>query len=155
MAEVFQASVEDGYSRFLNLVAAGRGMSIAEVDAVAQGQVWSGSQALDHGLVDNLGGIEGAIAAAARLAGVEDYQWRYIEKPLTPAEQLMQQMVQNLGMAPAVKSLQSSLAGPLAQYLPAGAFGAWHALLEDFTALARFNDPLNLYSLCEFCAALR
>lgn len=155
MAAVFQASVEDGYQRFLNLVAAGRGLSVAEVDAIAQGQVWSGSQARDHGLVDNLGGLDGAIGAAARLAGLEDYQHRFIEKPLTPAEQFMQQLVQNMGMTPAMASLQTSIAGALGGQVPAGALGAWHDLLDDFVTLARFNDPLDLYSLCEFCAALR
>jgi len=155
MAAVFQASVEDGYQRFLSLVAAGRGLSVAEVDAIAQGQVWSGSQARDHGLVDNLGGLDGAIGAAARLAGLDDYQHRFIEKPLTPAEQFMQQLVQNMGMAPALASVQTSLAGTLGRQLPAGALGAWHDLLDDFATLARFNDPLDLYSLCEFCAALR
>jgi len=155
MAAVFQASVEDGYRRFLDLVATGRGLTVAEVDAIAQGQVWSGSQARDHGLVDNLGGLDGAIGAAARLAGLEDYQHRLIEKPLTPAELFMQQLVQNMGMTPAMASVQTSLAGTLGRQLPAGALGAWHDLLDDFAALARFNDPLDLYSLCEFCAALR
>lgn len=155
MAAVFQASVEDGYRRFLDLVATGRGLTVAEVDAIAQGQVWSGSQARDHGLVDNLGGLDGAIGAAARLAGLEDYQHRLIEKPLTPAELFMQQLVQNMGMTPAMASVQTSLAGTLGRQLPSGALGAWHDLLDDFAALARFNDPLDLYSLCEFCAALR
>lgn len=155
MAAVFQASVEDGYQRFLSLVAEGRGLSVAEVDAIAQGQVWSGSQARDHGLVDNLGGLDGAIGAAARLAGLEDYQYRFIEKPLTPAEQFVQQLVQNMGMTPAMASLQTSLVGALGRQVPAGALGAWHDLLDDFVTLARFNDPLDLYTLCEFCAALR
>jgi len=59
------------YDRFLAAVAAGREMTVAEVDAVAQGRVWLGSQALEKGLVDELGGLNEAIAFAAGRAGLE------------------------------------------------------------------------------------
>ncbi len=69
-AEVLQRNVADTYDAFLEVVAEGRGMSADEVDAVAQGRVWTGQQALDHGLVDDLGGLRESLAAARAEAGI-------------------------------------------------------------------------------------
>ncbi len=148
MAAVFQASVEDGYRRFLQLVADGRNMSVEQVDAVAQGQVWTGTQAQACGLVDNLGELDDAIASAARLAGVEAYEWRYIEKPLTPSEQFAQELIRNFGLtglAPAswLGGVGGTVGGSVLQQT-----------LDQLGSLARFNDPRSLYALCEFCAFL-
>ena len=62
------------YSTFLERVATGREMSVEEVDKVAQGRVWSGSDAFNIGLVDSLGGLEEAVAYAAKLAEIESYR---------------------------------------------------------------------------------
>lgn len=62
------------YSTFLERVATGRNMSVVEVDKVAQGRVWSGSDAYDIGLVDSLGGLEEAVAYAAKLAETDSYR---------------------------------------------------------------------------------
>lgn len=62
------------YSTFLERVATGRNMSLVEVDKVAQGRVWSGSDAYDIGLVDSLGGLEEAVAYAAKLAETDSYR---------------------------------------------------------------------------------
>lgn len=69
-----QALVEQGYRDFLQLVSTHRNMSMAEVDAVAQGRVWSGSQALQRNLVDAHGGLDAAVEAAARRAELSDYE---------------------------------------------------------------------------------
>ncbi|MDG1824089.1 MAG: signal peptide peptidase SppA [Flavobacteriaceae bacterium] len=62
------------YSTFLERVASGRNMSVEEVDEVAQGRVWSGSDAYNIGLVDALGGLEEAVAYAAKLAETDSYR---------------------------------------------------------------------------------
>lgn len=155
LATVFQATVEDGYRRFLRLVAEGRGMTEEQVDAVGQGQVWSGAQAQQYGLVDQLGDLDDAVAAAARLAEVNDYQMRYIETPMSPGEVLLQGMAQNIGSMALGKALlggdgQAALGGAV----QANILGGWQRMFSDLAAL-RLNDPLNLYTLCEFCAVLR
>lgn len=61
-----------GYDRFTELVSEGRGMSLEQVDAVARGRVWSGEDALSRGLVDELGGLNVAIAKARELAEIEE-----------------------------------------------------------------------------------
>ena len=86
-----QASVEDIYNTFVNLVAEGRSLEPARVDQIAQGRVWMGSDALDISLIDEIGTLEDAIVYAAGLAGLhtsEDYRVVAFPKPLTVAEQL-------------------------------------------------------------------
>ena len=66
--------VEHIYKTFVSHVAEGRKMSIAQVDSIAQGRVWSGSQALKIGLVDKIGGLDAALKEAASLAKIKDYK---------------------------------------------------------------------------------
>lgn len=69
-----QEDVEQVYTTFVNRVAAGRKMNFAAVDSIAQGRVWSGSEALKIGLVDEIGGMDAAIAHAAKLAKIKEYR---------------------------------------------------------------------------------
>ena len=72
-----RASIKKGithvYDTFKQRVAEGRGLSLDEVEQIAQGRVWMGPAALDNGLIDGLGGMDEALAAAARLAEIEEY----------------------------------------------------------------------------------
>ena len=67
----FRGLIEHTYRTFVGRVVEGRGMSEAEVDAVAQGRVWSGADAAERGLVDRVGGLEAALAAAKEAAGLD------------------------------------------------------------------------------------
>lgn len=77
MGEAFrnqvQESIEDTYETFLSRVSNGRNISMAQADSIAQGRVWSGVDAQRLGLVDELGTLEDAIAAAAGMAEIESY----------------------------------------------------------------------------------
>lgn len=66
-------SVENIYNTFVTHVAEGRKMTFAQVDAIAQGRVWSGSEALKIGLVDKIGGLNDAITEAAKIAKIKSY----------------------------------------------------------------------------------
>ena len=68
-----QKNIRKIYSTFKERVAAGRNLSLEKVESLAQGRVWSGKEALANGLVDTLGGLEEAIAAAASQANLEEY----------------------------------------------------------------------------------
>jgi len=80
---IAQAGVEHGYQQFLDVVANSREMSRDEVDTVGQGRVWDGGKAKELGLVDALGGLDDAIAEAAKRAGLQsgEYHAAYIERP--------------------------------------------------------------------------
>jgi len=79
--EMFQLMTERTHNLFLQRSADGRGMTIEEVDAVAGGRIWTGNQAKQHGLVDELGGISRAIELAAELAELEEGNFRVQELP--------------------------------------------------------------------------
>jgi len=91
--ELLQATISRSYEEFLTRVASGRSRTRAEVDAIAQGRVWAGSDALRLGLVDAVGGYDAAVKAAASRAGLKDgYRVRIIEPELTWAQQLLFRM---------------------------------------------------------------
>lgn len=71
---LIQSRIESGYDTFITRCADGRGMTKAAIDSIGQGRVWTGEQAIEKGLVDELGGIEKAIAVAAKLADLNDYK---------------------------------------------------------------------------------
>ena len=72
-----QGSVDKVYDTFLTRVSDGRGLTKAQVDSIGQGRVWSGADALQLGLVDQLGNLKDAIAVAAKLAGTDSYKLVY------------------------------------------------------------------------------
>ncbi len=85
---IMQSFVEQTYATFTGRVSAGRSMSVAQVDSIGQGRVWSGVDAHRLGLVDALGGIDEAIAAAAKKAGVKNYRIADYPKQKDPIQAL-------------------------------------------------------------------
>jgi protease-4 len=91
---VTQESVERIYNTFINRVAAGRKMTFAQVDAVAQGRVWSGSEAMKVGLVDEIGGMDAALKEAAKLAKINTYKTQNFPQ----YEKSFDDLLSNLGL---------------------------------------------------------
>ena len=88
---LIQTGVESMYRRFLEIVAASRKKTPAEIDRIAQGRVWDGGTARQLGLVDGFGGMEEAIAKAAELAKLGDERdVRYLEPPRTFEDDLIE-----------------------------------------------------------------
>ncbi|MEH6588865.1 MAG: signal peptide peptidase SppA [Halioglobus sp.] len=145
VAASLTSSVEYTYQAFLKLVSEGRGMSIEAVDAVAQGRVWSAADALEHGLVDKLGNLEQAVAAAAELAGLIDYDVDYVGLPLSPRDLLLQQLGQGVG------SLEIFSGSSLAS-LVGGLADSFAAALDELAAL---KDPAHLYVRCVACGIVK
>lgn len=92
LGKIIQKGVEETYAQFLDRVAQGRGMSVAAVDSIAQGRVWSGVSALKIGLVDELGGMDDALEKAAELAELEDYSVDEYPKFPSSIEQLLEML---------------------------------------------------------------
>lgn len=87
-----QESIEETYETFLQRVSHGRGMTMAQVDSVAQGRVWSGTEALEIGLVDELGNLDDAIAAAAEMAELSAYGVKKFPKYKSGFERFMEDL---------------------------------------------------------------
>ncbi len=91
--DIIQIEIERIYSTFIGHVAKGRNMTIEDVDAIGQGRVWSGSDALEIGLIDEIGGLDKAIMAAKELANLEDYRIVELPKQKEPIEQIMDDLM--------------------------------------------------------------
>ena len=93
--------IDSTYTDFLDLVADSRDMTVDAVDAIAQGRVWSGQDALEIGLVDTMGGLNAAIAIAAEKAELEEgtYRLRRLPKPPSLMEQYMDLFMLRIGPA--------------------------------------------------------
>lgn len=116
-ATLAQLLVDGLYTEFLGLVADAREMEVSAVDAVAGGRVWSGRDAQRLGLVDTLGGMNEAIAAAAKLAGLSEYAVAVLERPPTFRERLALSFLESRALAPVARVYARAQQRPLARLL--------------------------------------
>ncbi|MEZ2418591.1 signal peptide peptidase SppA [Luteibacter sp. RCC_6_2] len=87
---LIQSIIDKGYRDFVGNVAKARGKDFAAIDAIAQGRVWTGQQALERGLVDRMGSLDDAVRDAAQQANLgKDFKVRYAEKPMGAFERFL------------------------------------------------------------------
>ena len=87
---IFQSNVDKTYHTFISHVGDGRDMSTGRVDSIGQGRVWSGTDAINIGLIDKFGGLDSAIAEAARMAGISDYSRKVLPERKDPFEKILE-----------------------------------------------------------------
>ncbi len=141
-SQAIQMSIEHGYQRFISLVGDNRGMTVEEVDNVAQGRVWTGQDAMSYGLVDQMGDFDDAIDLAAQLANVTDYNLYWVEEPLSPAEIFLDEFMNNVKV---------SLGIDVTSMLPQSLQPVAQQLKQDASVLQSFNDPRGQYAFCLNC----
>jgi protease-4 len=139
--EILQLSVEHAYSTFVGHVATAREKPFEDIDAVAQGRVWAGSDASRIGLVDKLGSYRDALNAAATRAGLgKDYKVEYIEPPLGWRQALAHQtQVLAARITRALLPKNDLLFSARKLLSPVEA---------ELARLARFSDPTQVYYYC-------
>ncbi len=115
---VLQAGIDDVYRRFTGLVATARHLPVARVDEIAQGRVWTGSDGVRLGLVDQLGGLDAAVAAAAKAAKLGDNP-RTIDIEKTPSL-LVQLVADSLGLGSGGDDASGSARDPFGRIAAAG-----------------------------------
>ncbi len=147
MSGIFQLMINKGYDDFIGMVSENRGMSKEAVDKVAQGRVWTGTKALEFGLVDKLGTFDDAIAAAAEKAGLKQYDIKVMEQELTPTEQLLRDMFASSTVQAMLPDAKESAFSPLLKNIVT-------QINQDFKVLEQFNDPKGIYSVCMSCTAV-
>ena len=141
LASSITSSVEHTYRGFVGLVAQGRGMSFEQVDAVAQGRVWNAIDALEAGLIDELGGLDQAVEASAELAGLEDYRVDFIEPSLSPTEQIVQQLADRVGSLGFIR--QAAVTQGFDRLL--------QPVRQAVQVAVSFDDPRYLFMRCMDC----
>ena len=133
-ADALQSSIDHSYERFIDIVANARDIPREEVDRVARGQVWTGEAAYKLGLVDALGGLNGAVEAAAKRANLE--QWEIVRPTAerSSRDRVLRRMIDFAGL----------------DEPPAA--GSSAALALRFERMAEtwlmWNDPRGLYAHC-------
>ncbi|NTX83654.1 signal peptide peptidase SppA [Citrobacter youngae] len=144
--QMMQLSIENGYKRFITLVADARKTTPEQIDKIAQGHVWTGQDAKANGLVDSLGDFDDAVAKAAELAKLKQWHIEYYQDEPTFVDMVMDSMSGSVrAMLP--DAIQAMLPPPLAS--------AASAVKAESDKLAAFNDPQNRYAFCLTCANVR
>ena len=144
--QMMQLSIENGYKRFITLVAQARKSTPEAIDKIAQGHVWTGEDAKANGLVDSLGDFDDAIAKAAELAKVKSWHVDYYQSEPTFFDMVMDSVS---------GSVRASLPQAVQAYLPAPLAAAANTVKAESDKLAVFNDPQNRYAFCLTCANIR
>jgi protease-4 len=139
---LLQSQINRGYDEFLERVSSGRNKSRADIDKIAQGHVWAGTDAQRLGLVDHLGSFDEAVKAAAHRAKLSDYAPEFIEPELTWTQQI-------------ALSFRTMLARELFRATPDQLALAHLAerldpIARDVARLSRFSVPDRVYAYC-FC----
>jgi protease-4 len=131
--------IEDIYEDFIGLVANGRELPESTVREIAEGKVWSGRDALEIGLVDQLGDLNDAVEAAAQLAEVSDWRVRRVGTPITQEQLFFEELGRKIGVA------RISASPTLSQLVA--------ALAEPVALLDSLRDPRGLYLRCMACSS--
>lgn len=148
--QMMQLSIENGYKRFITLVADARHSTPEQIDKIAQGHVWTGQDAKANGLVDSLGDFDDAVAKAAELAKVKQWHLEYYVDEPTFFDKVMDNMSGSVrAMLP--DAFQAMLPAPL----PAPLASVASTVKSESDKLAAFNDPQNRYAFCLTCANVR
>jgi protease-4 len=94
--QMMQTNIEEGYNTFVSHVAEGRKMTVAQIDSIGQGRVWSGENAKKIGLIDDFGGLKDAIALAAEIEGLDEYRTVSLPSLPDPFEELFKMGTDNV-----------------------------------------------------------
>ena len=144
--QMMQLSIENGYKRFITLVADARHSTPEQIDKIAQGHVWTGQDAKANGLVDSLGDFDDAVAKAAELAKVKQWHLEYYVDEPTFFDKVMDNMS---------GSVRAMLPDAFQAMLPAPLASVASTVKSESDKLAAFNDPQNRYAFCLTCANVR
>ena len=144
IADIIQQSTENGYDRFLTIVAEGRDMEKSYVNSIGQGRVWIGEKAKELRLVDKLGDIDDAIAAAAGFAGLEKYDVVDMVERRTPFEVMLGNLGANVMAVTGLDERHASKRQTIVQKLVTEAD-------RQLEFLGEFNDPNAVYARCVEC----
>lgn len=142
--ELVQTFTDFIYDEFIRKVSEGRDMPIAEVQDIAQGRVWSGADALEVGLVDEIGGLSDAIKYAADAADLgRDYTIIQVPEEKNFSETLEEIFNAPIGEPPVVKTQTDVVSRALKQ------------LEQELATVRSFNDPKGIYARLPFNLTIR
>jgi len=143
--QMMQISIENGYHNFLSLVADSRHKTTEQIDQIAQGHVWTGSDAKENGLVDELGDFDDATRKAAELAHITTPRLDWYQEQPTFFDQVLDQMS---------SSVSASLPVSIKAFLPAPLAEVMTDLQNQPGLTGQAADPQNRYAYCLNCGVM-
>ncbi len=132
--KIFAGWGADAYDRFVSFVAESRSQSYDDIKKIAGGRVWIATSAKEIGLVDEIGGIDEAIAYAANMAELEDYQVEYYGQELSPEELIIRELLENFDVSIGEPNILS----------------AFNGLADLYETLIGIQEPKALFT-CKDC----
>ncbi len=135
-ARALQLNVNQGYRRFLEIVAGGRRLGLNEVEKLAGGRVFSGRRAKELGLIDHLGSLRDAVNSAAARVGLNADDAIYLQNEKSTADFIGELM----------NSRQSFFGFLSSRFLPGSYLEISRSLQNPKAVFRHFNDPMNLYT---------
>ncbi|MFN2045902.1 signal peptide peptidase SppA [Pantoea agglomerans] len=144
--QLMQLTIENGYRNFVGLVAKSRHKTPEQIDDIAQGHVWTGSDAKANGLVDALGDFDDAVKKAGELAKVSNPQLSWYQNDPSFLDMMLSQMN---------ASVQAVLPDTLKAWLPAPMLDVMSAMKAQPGLFDKQNDPQNRYAFCLNCGEVR
>lgn len=144
--QLMQLTIENGYRNFVGLVAKSRHKTPEQIDTIAQGHVWTGSDAKANGLVDALGDFDDAVKKAGELAKVSNPQLSWYQDDPSFLDMMLSQMN---------ASVQAVLPDTLKAWLPAPMLDVMSAMKAQPGLFDKQNDPQNRYAFCLNCGEVR
>ncbi len=138
---LYRMTVKNVYDKFVKLVSEGRNVSIEKVNEIAMGRVWTGKQALDLDLVDEIGSLNDAIKKAADLSNSENYNTKRFNQRINPLLDFIPFLNNKLGILNFSVFNKEDL-------------GLGYSFSSLFKDIRNYNDPKSLYYLCGTCIIL-
>lgn len=136
ISDAIQLTLDNGYQKFVSLVADGRGLTLEQVEQLAQGKVYDGAAAVNLGLVDTLGSLTETVEAAAERAGLDEYQVTTLSPPLSLRDRLLHSIgAETLAILAENKMIASLFKGVLPE-------------VSELQRLLLFRDPNGMYAHC-------
>lgn len=146
LADLIQQGINHTYQDFTGKAAAARKTSQEKIHEVAQGRVWTGAQALERGLVDQLGGFQDALKVASELAKLSgDYRVSYIEREPSKIDKLFSMLNAEVQLSVA-KAFQNQLSS---YGIPAQV--AQNPMLRELAWMAQLNKDPHNFSTLSYC----
>jgi len=144
--QMMQISIESGYKNFIGLVAKSRNKTPQEIDQIAQGHVWTGSDAKANGLVDALGDFDDAVDKAAALAKLSQPQLSWYQDEPGLVDMMLNQVD---------ASVRATLPAAVQALLPAPVAEVMSAMQSQPGMMTKMNDPAHRYAFCLTCGQVR
>ena len=138
---LIQGNVDRLYNDFIEIVANGRGISIKEADLIAKGRVWSGKDALEVGLIDQIGSFDDAVDKAKDLAAIKDYYLKEYDKTKSNISLIIEFL--NLFLFKSDFDIRDNLYANLK-----------NEFISIFKWSKNLNDRNQLYYICEECTII-